>query len=310
MSRRLTLADAQEDARKKGGECLSKIYKGYRYKHYKWRCKQKHEWRTSHFAIRNKKTWCPICYNKIRGIGLRKTPEEVIKEAEAINLKCLNPEEYKNNETKLLYQCAKGHKPFLAVPSSVMRGHGCHECSIIKKGASQRLNLEQVQEVTLRKGIILLSQFYYNNHTKLRYLCSKCWKEWSAIPMGVIKEDNTGCPYCHQHKNEKQCRHIFEEYFGVPFKKYYPLWLRTKKCSHPELDGYNPELKIAFEYNGKQHYEDHKFFHDNIRTLKRQKELDKLKIKRCKERGITLITIPYNTKNKKEFILKELTRSK
>lgn len=63
-----------------------------------------------------------------------------------------------------------------------------------------------------------------------------------------------------------------------------------------ELDIFVPPIKLAFEYNGEQHYHDDAYFgfSDN------QKIRDKCKTDQCDRAGITLISIPYwwdNTPN-------------
>ena len=61
-----------------------------------------------------------------------------------------------------------------------------------------------------------------------------------------------------------------------------------------EIDCYIPDLKIGFEYNGKQHYEFVNIFHRDEKDLKNQIKRDKEKNKIAKKRGIKLITIKYN----------------
>ena len=307
MSRRLTLKHLYEDADKVGIECYATSYIGTKSR-YPFGCKIcGHKWEAFHYGVRHGKKGCPKCAGNIKP-----TTEEIITKATAVGLKCLNTEDYRNNEYKLRYQC-KWHKPFLARPGSITMGHGCHVCSIKKKGASQRLNIETEQNETLKKGIILLSPFYFNNHTKLRYLCPKCWKEWHAVPMAIRKENHTGCPYCKQSNGERVCRDIFEEIFNTKFKIYYPKWLSRSSYSHPHLDGYNSKLKIAFEKQGKQHFEEVVFFHRG-RSLEETKEMDQFKVDKCKENGITLIVVPNFTNHKgvvdykgmKQFIINKL----
>jgi hypothetical protein len=75
------------------------------------------------------------------------------------------------------------------------------------------------------------------------------------------------------------CRKIFEDLTGKKFVKIRPEWLRYKNPL--ELDGYCDELKLAFEYNGKQHYQDvWKFRTQDI------KERDAFKKTRCAEMGV------------------------
>jgi len=57
-----------------------------------------------------------------------------------------------------------------------------------------------------------------------------------------------------------------------------------------EIDGYCEELNLAFEYNGEQHYKEHKIWHRE-KTLEDQKKRD-AKLKRlCKKSNINLISI-------------------
>ena len=62
-----------------------------------------------------------------------------------------------------------------------------------------------------------------------------------------------------------------------------------------ELDGYNENLAIAFEYNGKQHYERVPQWQTE-EEFKRLQKTDKEKIELCKNKTIHLIVIPYTVK--------------
>lgn len=60
-----------------------------------------------------------------------------------------------------------------------------------------------------------------------------------------------------------------------------------------ELDGFNAELNIAFEYQGIQHYKVDGFFIKTKEQLHKRKNDDLLKQKLCFENGVKLIIIPY-----------------
>ena len=95
-------------------------------------------------------------------------------------------------------------------------------------------------------------------------------------------------------KGEIECRRVLEMIYRVPFKKSKPEFLRTpdtKKCL--ELDGYNKELKIAFEYNGDYHYIYPHYFTKDELAFHRRIQLDKYKKEVCKKMGIHLISIPF-----------------
>jgi hypothetical protein len=60
-----------------------------------------------------------------------------------------------------------------------------------------------------------------------------------------------------------------------------------------ELDVYNEELKIAIEYNGRQHYIYPNGFHKTLEEHEDQKERDRSKLDQCDKKGVYLITVPY-----------------
>eukprot|EP01114_Cavostelium_apophysatum_P023042 TRINITY_DN8558_c0_g1_i1.p1 TRINITY_DN8558_c0_g1~~TRINITY_DN8558_c0_g1_i1.p1 ORF type:complete len:373 (-),score=66.08 TRINITY_DN8558_c0_g1_i1:152-1270(-) len=66
-----------------------------------------------------------------------------------------------------------------------------------------------------------------------------------------------------------------------------------------ELDVYIPSLRLAFEYQGIQHYQKQPFLGTEEKDLKR----DSVKRKACDGLGITLIEIPYWWDQKKESLM-------
>lgn len=118
----------------------------------------------------------------------------------------------------------------------------------------------------------------------------------------------TGLPSNHTVKNnkkkftiskgEQKCKEIVEKYYNLPFKKVRPAFLKYKNGKNLELDCYNPELKLAIEYNGRQHREFCPFFHKTISDFHDQLDRDKFKKEQCINNGIRLIiiddTIKYN----------------
>ena len=59
------------------------------------------------------------------------------------------------------------------------------------------------------------------------------------------------------------------------------------------LDGFNEGLKIAFEYQGKQHYEITQYS-ETSKKLKSQRSRDRRKKQLCEKRNIHLVVISYN----------------
>ena len=66
---------------------------------------------------------------------------------------------------------------------------------------------------------------------------------------------------------------------------------------HPlQLDRYYPDLKLAFEFDGKQHAEYNKWMHGSKKNFDYYKQCDQLKEENCKKKGITLIRVAWNYK--------------
>lgn len=110
-------------------------------------------------------------------------------------------------------------------------------------------------------------------------------------------------------KGETICCRVMEKIYGVPFVSERPTWLKNPNTGRAlELDCYNSELKIAVEYNGRQHYEWPNFTNQDKVSFHKQLDRDNLKKKICFEHGIYLIIVPFHVKNEKipEYIVTQL----
>lgn len=110
---------------------------------------------------------------------------------------------------------------------------------------------------------------------------------------------------------EIECRRVLQLLLNRSFDKARPDFLRNPVTGgdfNLELDCYDPELGIAVEYNGVQHYKFIPFFHKNKEAFLNQKYRDDMKRRICKENGILLIEVPYTVKTEdiKAFIQKSL----
>jgi hypothetical protein len=89
---------------------------------------------------------------------------------------------------------------------------------------------------------------------------------------------------------EEWARFICEQLVGKEFPKQRPDFLRPSPERRPlELDGYCESLKLAFEYQGEQHYKP--IGNQTTKDFENQQIRDKEKKRLCKKEGINLIEI-------------------
>jgi hypothetical protein len=89
----------------------------------------------------------------------------------------------------------------------------------------------------------------------------------------------------------------------------YYSFLISPRGAPMQLDIFYPELKIAFEYDGKQHHKFSDYFFRNQKQFAYLQECDALKNKLCAQNGITLIRIDYRTTPVRQVILQKVTEA-
>lgn len=274
------IEDCIEFALSKNGKCLSSSFNKYSDK-IKWECKNNHIWEASVTQVLTKGHWCPKCSHALIGQKTKLSKEEINERLRKRGFEILTTN-ITNTQQRADFQCFKGHK-WTAVLANVLTRTGCPHCS------GSIFDFEKLKQIALKKGGKCLSSVYINSSTKLSWKCSE-GHQWEATSNMIQK--GTWCPVCSQLLTERICRKYFETIFGVKFDKIRPKWLLNDRGNQMELDGYNDDLKIAFEYNGIQHYKEHSVFHKK-NSLKQRVQDDKLKIELCKIKGIKLFVLPY-----------------
>jgi hypothetical protein len=274
----LTIEEMQEIAKSKGGKCLSTKYVN-KETNLEWECTEGHAWFARPGSVKNGGHWCLIC------AGSKKlTIEEMQKIAEERGGKCLSTE-YVNSQIKLKWECAEGHTWFANAIYVKNLGGWCLECS-----GKKPLTIEEMHQISKSRGGKCLSTKYVNKETKLEWECAE-GHTWFATP-GSIKNAKSWCPTCNFFYSEEICRTTFEQLFDADFIKYRPDWLINSNGNRMELDGYCGSYNIAFEYNGRQHYQYVECFNKNS-NLETRKLDDELKVQLCKTNNIFLFVITY-----------------
>ncbi len=102
--------------------------------------------------------------------------------------KCLS-KNYVNSETKLKFECDKGHR-WTATPPHIKHSKSwCPTCFGKKKK-----NIEEMQSLANKRGGKCLSKKYESIDKKLKWECIE-GHQWETAPISII-HNNTWCRIC------------------------------------------------------------------------------------------------------------------
>ena len=283
-----SLADLRAHASSRRGHCLATEYSGMRRK-VLWKCENRHTWQATANSVVHHNTWCPVCAQRAP-VGL----ERLQRHAEQLGGHCLATE-YVNNCQKVKWQCRHGHVWQATVNGVLHNGRWCPHC--------RKIGLARLQAHAAVLGGKCLAKSYKNNSTKLLWECREGHR-WEATANDVMNH-NSWCPECATStwRTEAEVRNIFESIFHpATFASCYPVFLDGL-----QLDGYCPELSLAFEYQGEQHYDPDNYFHFGDRSsFEAQQERDARKLKLCRSQGVCLVLVPFFAIDKRTFVLTSL----
>ncbi|MFX0105050.1 MAG: hypothetical protein ACFE75_06135 [Candidatus Hodarchaeota archaeon] len=216
--------------------------------------------------------------------------------------------------THVLVSCAvDGHKPWKITPNNLSRGKWCRKCY----RESTKLSYEDIQQLAKRIGMekigipgsFLTSKEEFESinidrkpsHIKL--LFSRNTKGHNAWKTNANRiRQMKWCPECAGGYHEEITRWYFEKIFSVKFPTILVKKILPSYSGVMHFDGYGEviilgkKFKIAFEYNGRQHYHFPNQFHETYQEFLKRKEYDLDKKKVCKANNITLIIIPFTIK--------------
>nr|ABI14262.1 hypothetical protein [Pfiesteria piscicida] len=290
----VSLSRSDAIASKLGGRCLRRHHVDSD-AYYVWRCAVGHEWIATRTSAR--RTWCTVCSATGRdGDRLRKAGSLA-----ALNGGSCLASSVPNQRTHVKWQCAAGHQWFTTV-AVVRRGSWCPHCA-----GKARLTLQDARVVAASRGGQCLSETYTSCSQILHWQCALGHK-WQ-VALDNVRNKGTWCPECSAGRSERQVRHVLEHIFaGMKFPKRRPAFLRGPTGRALELDGFCEPLKLAFEYNGIQHYSQVQFFHRSSAQFHDLQVRDHWKQTLCDLFGIRLLIIPFSVKDRWTFIRSVLLR--
>lgn len=308
---KLTIEDCRESASKMGGKCLSTEYVDIFHK-MTWMCSEGHIWEARYTQIRNKNHWCIECTGrKIIDINMCKAF------AEDKAGSCLSTV-YTNARSNMIWQCECWYIWETTADKILNRGDWCPKCRYIRMSEKMILKngLEIAQEVAANNGGKCLSKKYTKGTVKISWQCNK--GHVFDMRLGNAQRGQW-CPLCQRGKNQNKLAKIIENITKCEVLQNYKgfVWLRNKKTKGiQEIDIWVPQLKLAIEYDGQQHFYPVTFGgmskeEAKIR-FKRAQQNDKRKNRLMKKNVndiFCFVRFNYKEKITKEYVISKLIKS-
>jgi hypothetical protein len=262
-------------------------------------------------------------------------------------------EKKKPSSVKFKWVCDKypEHDPFNSTPNNIKMGSWCKEHFKEKQKEWQISRIgykyERLQdEAEKRGGQLKSSKDEYKKLIKnskpsraiLRWHCGNIEHDiWKARPHDIII-GGKWCPECAYGKYERICGWYFTKIFRkkLPKRSLLSLNLKINKVKYLQMIGntlldnllqyghfdgyneiyiYNKQYKIAFEYNGYQHYEFPNRYHNTIEEFNDVQTRDILKRFISEDNNVILIEFPYSISERmdepkkiQEYIMEEFER--
>jgi len=142
--------------------------------------------------------------------------------------------------------------------------------------------------ITSKNGTIITKKEDYNGvDGEIHYKCEDGHE--TKTSGSALRNSGSWCRECTRSLCERTCRKIFEHLFKKPFTSSRHL-KNPESGQNLELDGYNDELKLAFEYNGLQHYKRVEYFMPKEEDFINQQKRDKIREELCLQENIRLIS--------------------
>lgn len=198
-----------------------------------------------------------------------------------------NNTNYLNAKTKIVITCKKCSNTIESEPYTLINGKGCPHCyKSNQRTLFCKEKLLEINRYIKKLGGDCLSTEYKNNEENLKFKCKKghiFHESWSDV-----KHSMRWCKECapNRYVGETLARMILEHLLSTKMPSSY-----LKSMGGLQLDGYCKKRKVAFEYQGYQHYTKGSYFHNDAEKYKNQQARDSQKKLLCKENEITLIEI-------------------
>lgn len=260
---------------------------------------------TPNFILKDEIHGCGSCFgNKAK----QKTNEQFLKEVyEQVGEEYTFIEKYISRAKPITVRHNVCGKEYKVAPYNFLLGTRCKECGFDKK----RITVAEAEErIHNRIGndFKIVGEYVSLQH-KTDILHTVCGNVSSTRITDIIQK-GTSCRYCTMSNGEKLVKSVLDEK-GIKYETQ-KSFKDLKNVNYLYLDFYLPDLKVAIEYQGIQHYIPKNFGGTTAEVaneaLKLQKINDNIKREYAKDNNIKLIEVPY-TINTLDTVRKYLNKN-
>lgn len=188
------------------------------------------------------------------------------------------------------------HGEFTKHASQILRGHGCPSCG--RKYVPKKQLIAQFRQIHGDKY-----DYSLINYTKMKQhieiICPKHGKFTQYIPHHL---KGSGCSQCFTSSGETNIIKYLEDH-GQEFE-YEKMFSDCRNVSNNyplRFDFFLPDKKLIIEYDGQQHFTPVNFGgrgkEKSKKSFERQQDNDKIKNTYCKNHNISLLRIPFTSKD-------------
>ncbi len=290
--RKLRYKELKDICIEQGFTLLSPDYENVKAK-VKVQCEKGHIWYPTPDNLKRGVTACGKCSIEKRLLKHRLTAGKELQE----NIRQRGGEllsEYINNHTRVRVKCGEGHiwepRPYDLKHSTAW----CPECFEHEVNQKRSQKVKKLRKTVEMRGGTVRWARHVGGRMRAELECEN-GHIWETLMYNIL-EKGSWCSECQSWRAERVCRNIFKAIFNDRFPKLWPEWLINDRGNRMELDGYNEDLKLAFEYQGRQHYQFEGFFNTDMSDLENRMENDKMKREMCVKNGVKLIEVPFTVK--------------
>lgn len=251
-----------------------------------------------------KRCKCPRCYEENR----TKWQEENKLKNEDVDKRLGNRRIKRignvcGRHTKIEWECLDCGNRWFQTPGNVVHETnptGCRKCD--KACPDTKESFVEKLHQKGRNDIIFIGE-YKSSQVKSLFKCEKCGFEWMAKPANVLNLGR-GCPCC-KFKSEKAVGDILNG-LGISAEHNYYVKYNNKKFL---IDWFIPDMKIAIEYHGEQHYRPISFAkytkENKYKIFEEQQRRDAMLRDYCQINSIKLIEVDSRIYSHKDIVSME-----